>query len=374
MSAQPITTFIKHHYRHFNAAALIDAAEGYQSATSTAAAQMLLALAGAMSTAELGLSLAEMIRRGQGARDLLHRARTSRRTSSTSVAHDHYVRIPNYRDLTPAGRGGAARAAPEPRHRHLHPGRRGDAAHRARRRRVTGTAADQAGERGFPHEFLYRVLPQRRARSSSTRSIPKDSWLMAAAREEPADVRPRLGGLDARQHLRRALHLPARSSTSDTVRTGIEYMMALADWYRQTRAEDARSASSRSAAASPATSRSASCRCSSRTCSMRRTCRAGRYFCQISDSTTSYGSYSGAVPNEKITWGKLAADDAEVHRRVRRDDRGAAHVRVRARLVGRGLTRPRSAARRRPAGRRTHQRRKATGGYSQHQSASAERS
>jgi deoxyhypusine synthase len=32
------------------------------------------------------------------------------------------------------------------------------------------------------------------------------------------------------------------------------------------------------------------------------------YFCQISDSTTSYGSYSGAVPNEKITWGKLSVD------------------------------------------------------------------
>ena len=32
------------------------------------------------------------------------------------------------------------------------------------------------------------------------------------------------------------------------------------------------------------------------------------YFCQISDSTTSYGSYSGAVPNEKITWGKLGKD------------------------------------------------------------------
>ena len=29
------------------------------------------------------------------------------------------------------------------------------------------------------------------------------------------------------------------------------------------------------------------------------------YFCQISDSTTSYGSYSGATPNEKITWDKL---------------------------------------------------------------------
>ena len=32
------------------------------------------------------------------------------------------------------------------------------------------------------------------------------------------------------------------------------------------------------------------------------------YFCQISDCTTSYGSYSGAVPNEKITWGKLSKD------------------------------------------------------------------
>ena len=45
------------------------------------------------------------------------------------------------------------------------------------------------------------------------------------------------------------------------------------------------------------------------------------YFCQISDSTTSYGSYSGAVPNEKITWGKLSVDTPEVHHRVRRDDR-----------------------------------------------------
>ncbi|MBY0433291.1 MAG: deoxyhypusine synthase family protein, partial [Cyclobacteriaceae bacterium] len=37
-------------------------------------------------------------------------------------------------------------------------------------------------------------------------------------------------------------------------------------------------------------------------------CKLWGYFCQISDSTTSYGSYSGAVPNEKITWGKLSID------------------------------------------------------------------
>ena len=76
------------------------------------------------------------------------------------------------------------------------------------------------------------------------------------------------------------------------------------------------------------------------------------YFCQISDSTTSYGSYSGAVPNEKITWGKLSKDtprfivesDATIlgqalqghsplHRRVRRHHRGSADLRLRPRLV-----------------------------------------
>ena len=63
------------------------------------------------------------------------------------------------------------------------------------------------------------------------------------------------------------------------------------------------------------------------------------YFCQISDSTTSYGSYSGAVPNEKITWGKLARGHAEVHHRVGRHDCGAAHVRQSPRLVAnRGRT------------------------------------
>jgi hypothetical protein len=56
-----ITQFIKHHYRHFNSAALIDAAEGYVQHMN-AGGKMMITLAGAMSTAELGLSLAEMIR------------------------------------------------------------------------------------------------------------------------------------------------------------------------------------------------------------------------------------------------------------------------------------------------------------------------
>ncbi|MDE0359826.1 MAG: deoxyhypusine synthase family protein, partial [Rhodospirillaceae bacterium] len=59
-----ISEFIRHHYRHFNSAALVDAADAY-AGLADAGGAMLVTLAGAMSTAELGLSLAEMIRRGK---------------------------------------------------------------------------------------------------------------------------------------------------------------------------------------------------------------------------------------------------------------------------------------------------------------------
>jgi hypothetical protein len=72
-----------HHYRHFNAAALVDAADGYI-AHLGGGGRMLVTLAGAMSTAELGLSLAEMIRQDKVHGIISAPAPTSRRTSSTS--------------------------------------------------------------------------------------------------------------------------------------------------------------------------------------------------------------------------------------------------------------------------------------------------
>ena len=94
-----VTDFIKHHYRHFNAAALIDAAEGYKQHLN-AGGKMMITLAGAMSTAELGLSLAEMIR--QGKVDIISCTGANLEEDVMNVvAHDHYERVPNYRDLTP---------------------------------------------------------------------------------------------------------------------------------------------------------------------------------------------------------------------------------------------------------------------------------
>ncbi len=57
----PVSRFVKHNFRHFNAAALVDAADGWTRHLDKGG-KMLVTLAGAMSTAELGITLAEMIR------------------------------------------------------------------------------------------------------------------------------------------------------------------------------------------------------------------------------------------------------------------------------------------------------------------------
>src|SRR6185295_6683697 len=95
-----ISSFIKHHYRHFNAATVIDASEAYVKLLK-AGNKMLVTIAGAMSTAELGVSLAEMIRQGK-VHGICCTGANLEEDVFNLVAHDHYERIPNYRDLTPA--------------------------------------------------------------------------------------------------------------------------------------------------------------------------------------------------------------------------------------------------------------------------------
>ena len=98
--SQPVSDFIRHHYRHFNAAALVDAADGY-SRLVDGGGKMLVSLAGAMSTGELGLSLAEMIRRDKVGIISCTGANLEEDIFNL-VAHDYYERVPHYRYLTPA--------------------------------------------------------------------------------------------------------------------------------------------------------------------------------------------------------------------------------------------------------------------------------
>src|SRR6266481_4619135 len=100
MGKNQIKDFLEHHFRHFNAAALIEASHAYGHHLKNGG-YMLLTLAGDMSTAELGISLAEMIRQKK-VHAICCTGANLEEDVFNLVAHDHYERLPNYRDLTPA--------------------------------------------------------------------------------------------------------------------------------------------------------------------------------------------------------------------------------------------------------------------------------
>src|SRR5580765_6925677 len=93
----PVSSFIEHHYRHFNAAALMDAAKAYE-AHLAKGGKMMVTLAGAMSTAELGISLAELIRQDK-VHAIVCTGANLEEDVFNLVAHEHYERVPHYRDL-----------------------------------------------------------------------------------------------------------------------------------------------------------------------------------------------------------------------------------------------------------------------------------
>jgi deoxyhypusine synthase len=261
---------------------------------------MLVSLAGAMSTAELGISLAEMIRAGKV--DIISCTGANLEEDLMNlVAHTHYKRIPNYRDLTP-----------EQERELLDQGLN----------RVTDTCipeeeafrrlqsyiydlwreAEDNDRRYFPHEYMYKLINSG-VLAQYYEIDPKDSWLVAAAERNIPIVVPgwedsTLGNIFASYVIKGVLE-------ANTVMNGIEYMVYLADWYRNNCSGEGIGffqigggiAGDFPICVVPMMYQDLEWE----------DVPFWAYFCQISDSTTSYGSYSGAVPNEKITWGKLDA-------------------------------------------------------------------
>ncbi len=300
-SQTPVSDFIRHHYRHFNAASLVDAADAY-TAHLDSGGHMMVTLAGAMSTAELGLSLAEMIRQDK-VQIVSCTGANLEEDVFNLIAHDFYERVPNYRDLT---------AQDEQNLLDRHMNRVTDTCipeMEAMRRLETvllneWVQADEAGERRFPHEFLYRLLNSG-ALKEHYQIDPKDSWLVAAAEKNLPIIVP--GWEDSTTGNMYAAHcITGEIKNVHTVKTGTEYMMFLADYYTQTAPEHAIGffqlgggiAGDFPICVVPMLHQDL----------QREGVPMWGYFCQVSDSTTSYGSYSGAVPNEKITWGKLSVD------------------------------------------------------------------
>lgn len=303
--SRPITDFITHHYRHFNAAALKDAADAYN-AHLAAGGKMLVTIAGAMSTAELGLSLAEMIRQ-----DKIHAICCTGANLEEDifnlVAHDHYERVPNYRDLTPQDEEGLLA-------RHMNRVTDTCIPEMEAMRRIEKVVleewvkADRAGERYFPHEFMYKILRGGKLKDSY-QIDPKNSWMIAAMEKNLPMIVP--GWEDSTLGNMFAGHcISGDVKNVHTVRTGIEYMIELADWY-STQAQPMGSLGSIGffQIAGGIAGDFPICVVPMLHQDLQRDdVPLWGYFCQISDSTTSYGSYSGAVPNEKITWGKLGVE------------------------------------------------------------------
>jgi len=293
----PISQFIEKHYLHFNAAALVDAAKGYETHLLDNG-KMMVTLAGAMSTAELGKSLAEMIRQ-----DKIHiiscTGANLEEDIMNLVAHNSYKRVPNYRDLSPQDEWDLLE-------NHFN--------------RVTDTCipeeeafrrlqkhlydiwynADSKGERYFPHEFMYQMLNSG-VLEQYYEIDPKDSWMIAAAEKNLPIVVP--GWEDSTMGNIFASYCIKQTFKPSTMKSGIEYMMWLSDYYVKNGGGKGIGffqigggiAGDFPICVVPMLYQDMEMH----------DIPFWAYFCQISDSTTSYGSYSGAVPNEKITWGKL---------------------------------------------------------------------
>ncbi len=293
----PVSQFIQQHYRHFNAASLVDASKGYE-AHLAAGGKMMITLAGAMSTAELGISLAEMIRQDK-VQIISCTGANLEEDVMNLVAHSHYKRVPHYRDLSPKDEWDLLEKGYN---------------------RVTDTCipeeeafrkiqhhiykiwkdADSKNESYLPHEFMYQLL-RSKVMESDYEIDPKDSWLLAAAEKNIPLIVP--GWEDSTMGNIFASYCIKKELKPTTVKNGIEYMIFLSDWYRKNSAGQGVGffqigggiAGDFPICVVPMMYQDLEWH----------DVPFWSYFCQISDSTTSYGSYSGAVPNEKITWGKL---------------------------------------------------------------------
>ena len=291
-----ISQFIETYFLHFNAATLVDAAKAYNEQLEKGS-KILVSLAGAMSTAEIGKIFSEMIRQ-----DKVHiiscTGANLEEDIMNLVAHSHYKRIPNYRDLTPQDEWdllekGLNRVTdtciPE------------DEAFRKLQHHIfkIWKDAEDNNERYFPHEFMYKLLLSG-VLEDAYEIDPKDSWVYAAAQKNLPMVVP--GWEDSTMGNIFASYVLKGELKPSTMKSGIEYMTFLADWYTKNSINGigffqigGGIAGDFPICVVPMLYQDME----------QENTPFWSYFCQISDSTTSYGSYSGAVPNEKITWGKL---------------------------------------------------------------------
>jgi deoxyhypusine synthase len=261
---------------------------------------MLMTLAGAMSTAELGISLAEMIRADQ-VHAISCTAANLEEDIFNLVAHNEYKIVENYRSLSVEDEvrlrdEGFNRVTdtciPETVIRHLE-------------HQFMDLCAEAAskGESYFPSEYFFNLIKQKSLEPYY--QIPREhSWVIAACEKgipvySPGFEDSTLGNIFCARVMEKKI------SSHRAVRSGTEQMESLVNWYLKT---DKDHPIGFFQIGGGIAGDFAICAVPLIIQDLEIDCRYWQYFAQISDSTTSYGSYSGAFPSEKITWNKLEAD------------------------------------------------------------------
>ncbi len=295
-----ISAFMEHNFRHFNARETLAAAKAWKQFVGEGG-EMLLAMAGAMSTAELGITLAEMIRQ-----DKIHiiccTAANLEEDIFNLFAHNEYEFVPNWRALSSDDEvalcdKGFNRVTdtciPETVMRHTE----------AKLVKLWSDAAEK-GESYYPYEYMYKLLDD--PELAQHYQIPaKDSWVLAAKQKGLIILTP--GYEDSTLGNIFTSHVISGDVKSHrAVRSGTEQLQLLAEWYLERVKSETPvgffQIGGGIAGDFPI------CVVPMLIQDLQMDIPHWKYFAQISDSTTSYGSYSGAVPNEKITWHKLDAD------------------------------------------------------------------
>ncbi|HEY2748857.1 MAG TPA: deoxyhypusine synthase family protein [Polyangia bacterium] len=299
MSAKfPILDFVLTNYKNFNARATRDALLGYWRHVDRGG-KMFWAVAGAMSSAQLGITMAPAIRAG-----LIHGLSVTGANLEESlfrlVANHSYKDFPDYRYMTKKDdtkiledrmRRVTDTSIPE------------DEAFRAVEKTIVPmwTSATKGNTRRFWHEYFYELITT--IGSDIYEGNPEECWLLAAAKAKLPIVVP--GHEDSTFGNIFASHVKLGECNAAIVKSGIEYMAAFYDQYRELSTGPGVGffqIGGGIAGDFPI------CVVPSIKYDLGEPVRPWAYFCQISDSTTSYGSYSGATPNEKITWDKLTEE------------------------------------------------------------------
>ena len=298
MSEFPITEFILRNFKNFNARQTRDAFLAYWKHVE-GGGKMFWAVAGAMSSAQLGIVMAPAIREG-----LIHGLSVTGANLEESlfrlVAHDHYKDFPEYRYFRKSDdtkiledrmRRVTDTSIPE------------DEAFRAVEKIIVPMwkKATEKKERRFWNEYFYELI---QAIPPKLHKGPADEcWLLAAAKANLPIVVP--GYEDSTFGNIFASYVKTGECSASIAKSGIEGMAAFYDQYNEMSAGKGVGffqIGGGIAGDFPI------CVVPSIKYDLQKPVKPWAYFCQISDSTTSYGSYSGATPNEKITWDKLTEE------------------------------------------------------------------